>query len=249
MRGGGRHVDPDGQPAGMAHLRAEPAVEGSCTLGERFEDCGPALRRTVVGDDELDTAYRRRPDGNLDARERPALDCLLGRLAEDLVEGDRCVLTDLVGIRDVDVDLDVVARREPASAPAAAAKPSLPSTRGSRSSQSWRRSRAASRASSRPLAKTSRARSDSPLSRSARPVSSICEIAESCWTGPSWISSATRRRSSCSESMRSARSARSISSEVNRSSLRATRSRPPACACRPRASRGCAARDSSRSPG
>ena len=114
MRGDGRHVDPDGQPARMAHLRAEPAVERPRALGERLEHCGAPLRRAVVGDDELDAASLRRPDGDLDARERPALDRLLGRLAEDLVEGDRGVLAEFVGVRDVEVDLDVVARREPA---------------------------------------------------------------------------------------------------------------------------------------
>ena len=36
---------------------------------------------------------------------------------------------------------------------------------------------------------------------------------------------------------------------VNRSSPREARWRPPACACRPRASRGCGGRGSSRSPG
>ena len=192
----------------------------------------------------------RRPARNLDACQRPALHRLLGRLAEDLVEGDGGVLTDLVGgptSRSISMSWRDESRR--ASAPAAEAKPSWWSTRGSRSSQSCRRSRAASRASSRPRAKTSRACPPRRLRGRPEPASSICEIAESCWTGPSWISSATRRRSSCSESMRSARRARSVSSDVNRSSPRGARLRPPACACRLRASRGCAARGSSRSPG
>ena len=135
------------------------------------------------------------------------------------------------------------------SAAAAAANPSWWRTRGSRSSQSAAgRARRPVRAS-RPRETTSDARSVSPAARSARPASSICAIAASCCTGPSWSSSTRRRRSSCSARIRSARSARSGSSVVNRSSRRGARSRPRACACRPRASRGCGARGSSRSPG
>ena len=45
----------------------------------------------------------------------PALHGLLGRLTEDLVERDSGVLPDLVGGLHVEVDLDVVARRDPTS--------------------------------------------------------------------------------------------------------------------------------------
>ena len=76
---------------------------------KRFEHGRAPLRRAVVGDDELDSAALGRAQRDLDPRQRPALDGLLGRLAEDLVERDRGVLPELVGVLDVEVDLDLVA--------------------------------------------------------------------------------------------------------------------------------------------
>ena len=45
---------------------------------------------------------------DLEPGERAAPDGLLGRLAEDLVERDGGVLAELVRVRDVEVDLDIV---------------------------------------------------------------------------------------------------------------------------------------------
>ena len=194
-------------------------------------------------------ASRRLADRDVDPGRRPAAHGLVDRLAHDLVERRLRMLPELLCMVDLELDLDVVPGRE-------SPDERLDSGREAELAERLRlevvAERAAlllaSRADSSPRVRSSSVRSRSPLRSVASAASTICAIAERCWTGPAWSSSPSRRRSSCSARTRWARRARSGCS-VNRSSPRAARWRPPGDACPPRASARCNARGSSRSPG
>ena len=208
-----RHVDADHGSARKAHLGAEAGVQRRRSLGEPLEHGGPSLGRAVVLHDELDTAGIGRMERDLDARRvsraSPPARSLRGgsgrarpRRSPRARRRPSCRRRSRRG----------GGTRSDERAPLQPRRSRAGRARGARGRRTADGDRERPRAQARDRVRRPRlARSVSPPSRSARPASIICEIAASCWTGPSWMSSATRRRSSCSESMRSARSARSAS--------------------------------------
>jgi len=101
-RGGGRHDEADRVQRTVA-AGLERAVELGGTLGEAVDHRLAPLRRSVVGDDELDAARRRALEPHRDGRRRAAADGLVERFANHLEEARARAFAEL-GVGDGDLD-------------------------------------------------------------------------------------------------------------------------------------------------
>ena len=249
MRRRGRNLDADRRAARVAHLGAEAAVEGRSALGERLEDRRAPLGRAVVGDHELGaSACARRSEISIREGVPRFTACSIAsrRIWYSATEAcspsssacstsrsisTSCLRRDALGERrdrrgEADlaqrVRLEVVAELT--------------------------RSRAASRASSSPRAIPPRALGVALREVGKTGVEHLRDRGQLLDRPVVQELGETTTLLLLGEHALGEQRALGVFG-VNRSSPREARSRPPACACRPRASRGCGARGSSPSPG
>src|SRR5215208_5347212 len=107
-----RQLHADRRAAVGPRLDLELAAQRVRPLPDRLPGRPPALAGSVVADHELDAAIRELLDLHRHVRGWPAPNGGVERLADDLVEGRLRALGQLLGPRDVHLDLDLLLEPE-----------------------------------------------------------------------------------------------------------------------------------------